>query len=83
LAKKTIPADIAKMSFEEALSELEDIVRRLEGGKDDLEKSIKAYLRGANLKNHCEAKLQEAKARVEKIVLGPENSIASKPLGMD
>jgi exodeoxyribonuclease VII small subunit len=48
-----------------------------------LEKSIKAYLRGADLKNHCEAKLQEAKARVEKIVLGPENSIAAKPLGMD
>ncbi|MEE9545790.1 MAG: exodeoxyribonuclease VII small subunit [Rhodospirillales bacterium] len=83
MAKKTIPADIAKMSFEEALSELEDIVRRLEGGKDDLEKSIKAYLRGADLKNHCEAKLQEAKSRVEKIVLGPENSISAKPLGMD
>ncbi len=83
MAKKTVPADIVKMSFEEALSELEDIVRRLEGGKDDLEESIKAYIRGADLKNHCEAKLQEAKTRVEKIVLGPENSVAAKPLSMD
>jgi len=72
MAETSIPADIAKLSFEEALAELEGIVRQLEEGKGKLEDSIKAYARGAALKRHCEGKLAEARAKVEKIVLGPE-----------
>ena len=64
------PADIAAMSFETALSELEQIVARLESGQAPLEDSIKLYERGASLKAHCEAKLKEASLRVEKIVMG-------------
>ena len=70
-----IPPDIAKLSFEKALTELEKIVRKLEDGKGELEDAIKAYERGALLKRHCEAKLQEAKTKVEKIVLGPTGSV--------
>jgi len=65
------PEDIASLSFEQALAELERIVAELESGKTDLEASIDAYERGARLKAHCEAKLKEAQLRVEKIVLGP------------
>jgi exodeoxyribonuclease VII small subunit len=64
--------DIGSLSFEAALSELEEIVRKLEQGKSSLEDAIGAYERGASLKRHCELKLNEAKARVEKISLGPE-----------
>ena len=62
--------DIGSLSFEAALSELEKIVRKLEDGKANLEDAIGAYERGALLKKHCEGKLKEAKARVDKISLG-------------
>ncbi len=63
--------DVAKLSFEEALKQLEDIVGRLESGRVELEESISIYERGAALKAHCETKLKDAEARIEKIVLGP------------
>ena len=64
-----IPADVKKMSFEAAMEELEEIVRTLEEGKGDLDHSINAYARGAMLKQHCENKLNDAKSRIEKIIL--------------
>jgi exodeoxyribonuclease VII small subunit len=75
-----IPADIAKLGFEEALQELESIVRNLEGGKGKLDESIKAYERGALLKQHCEAKLRDAQMKVEKIVLGPDGAVKAQSL---
>jgi exodeoxyribonuclease VII small subunit len=83
MAQVRIPPDIEKLSFEDALSELEKIVRRLEEGKGKLDDAIKAYERGSLLKRHCEAKLQEAQARVEKIVLGPGGATDVEPLDVD
>ncbi len=62
------PTDIAGLSFEEALAELERIVKGLEGGQLKLEEAIGAYERGSLLRRHCEAKLAEAEARVAAIV---------------
>lgn len=78
-----IPADIRKLSFEDALSELEDIVRTLEEGSGALDDAIKAYERGAQLKKHCEMKLQEARTRVEKIIIGPDGQAMSEPVDID
>jgi exodeoxyribonuclease VII small subunit len=61
---------VDKMSFEEALAELEGIVRQLEAGEVELEKSIAIYERGAALKAHCEARLKAAELKVEQIVQG-------------
>ena len=61
---------IEKMSFEEALAALEQVVGQLEGGQVPLEQSIALYERGDALKKHCEAKLGEAELKVEKIVAG-------------
>jgi exodeoxyribonuclease VII small subunit len=61
---------VEKMSFEEALGELESIVRMLEAGDVELEKSIAIYERGAQLKAHCEARLKAAELKVEQIVQG-------------
>ena len=83
MAKDTVPADIAKLGFEEALSELEKIVRRLEEGEGKLDDSIKAYERGVMLKKHCQAKLQEAQMRVEKIIPQSPGSADSEPLDVD
>ncbi len=74
----TEATDIASLSFEKALALLEEIVARLEAGKVDLDDSIKIYERGEALRKHCEAKLKEAEARIEKITLDP----AGKPTGV-
>lgn len=78
-----IPSDIAGLSFEDALAELEAIVRRLEEGSARLDEAIAAYERGVLLKRHCESKLQEAQTRVEKIVLGPDGSVGVQPAALD
>ena len=74
-----LPADIAGLSFEEALAELERIVRQLEEGKGRLDEAIDAYSRGVLLKRHCETKLAEAQARVDRIVLAPDGTPATEP----
>ncbi len=64
-------SDIATLSFEQALQQLEQIVQQLEKGQVGLEDSITTYERGTALKAHCEAKLRDAEARIEKIVITP------------
>ncbi|MGB3146369.1 MAG: exodeoxyribonuclease VII small subunit [Paracoccaceae bacterium] len=62
--------EVKAMNFEAAMAELEKVVRDLESGEVELEKSIALYERGALLKSHCEALLKAAEERVEKITLG-------------
>lgn len=78
-----LPEDIAKLTFEEALKELEAIVGRLEEGRVELEKSIEIYERGVQLKAHCEAKLKSAQARIEKIVVGPGGAAGVQPFDQE
>ncbi|MGI9406764.1 MAG: exodeoxyribonuclease VII small subunit [Hyphomicrobiaceae bacterium] len=72
-------ADVAKMSYEVALKELEQIVGRLERGDVDLEESIAMFERGAALRAHCDGRLKEAEARVEKLTLDGDG----KPRGTE
>src|SRR5919198_3288552 len=69
--------DIAAMSFEDALAELEQIVRRLEAGQVKLDDAIQSYERGAQLKRHCEQKLNEAQQRVDRIAIGPDGALVA------
>jgi exodeoxyribonuclease VII small subunit len=78
-----LPPDIAALSFEDALAELDRIVRQLEDGRGRLDDAIAAYERGALLKRHCEAKLKEAQAKVDRIVLGPDGSVSSEPANIE
>ena len=81
MPEPTAPAapEIASLSFEQALAELEQIVGRLESGQAPLEDSIRMYERGAALKAHCETRLEAARLRVEKIVVGAAGSAAGAP----
>ncbi len=63
---------IAGMTFEDALRALEEVVRKLEGGEVPLDESITLYERGEALRKHCQARLDAAQARIEKIVAGPD-----------
>ena len=71
------PAPISDLSFEDALKRLEQIVHRLESGDASLDESIGLYGEGDRLRAQCEARLQAAQARIEKIALGPDR----QPLG--
>lgn len=74
-----LPAEIAALSFEDALAELERIVRDLEAGQGKLDESIAAYERGALLKAHCEAKLRDAQAKVERIARAADGGVTTRP----
>jgi len=65
---------ISDLSFEDALRRLETIVHRLESGEASLDESITLYAEGDRLRKQCEARLQDAQARIEKISLGPDGS---------
>jgi len=69
------PADaIQQLSFEAALKRLEEIVRKLESGEASLDESIDLYSEGDRLKQQCEARLQAAQARIERIQFGRDGS---------
>lgn len=74
-------SDVSKMSFEDALRALEDVVRKLEGGEVPLDDSISLYERGEVLRKHCQARLDAAQSRIEKIVAGPDGAASgTQPL---
>jgi exodeoxyribonuclease VII small subunit len=76
--------DIAGLSFEKALAQLEEIVAKLESGKVDLEQSISIYERGEALKAQCEKQLKDAEARIEKITLRPDGTPSgTEPLDVE
>jgi exodeoxyribonuclease VII small subunit len=79
VTENKIPTDIKKLSFELALSQLEEIVRELESGRGALDDAINAYARGAHLKSHCESKLKDAQVRIDKIVVGAEGALGAEP----
>jgi len=72
---------ISGLSFEDAMAELDRIVRSLEGGQQKLEDAITCYERGTLLRRHCEAKLAEAEARVQAIVQHADGSLSIKDAG--
>ncbi|CAO6124854.1 XseB Exonuclease VII small subunit [Candidatus Pelagibacterales bacterium] len=78
MKKSNISPDITKLSFEEALDQLENIVSKLEDGSINLEESIEEYTRGVHLKNHCETKLKEATLKVEQITIDKDGKFSTK-----
>ena len=78
MSKTAVAPEFEKLSFEEALTELEKIVRQLETGAGDLKVSIDAYERGMALKKHCDGKLKEAQGRIEKITVGDGGKVSTE-----
>lgn len=76
-------ASVTPSSFEEALKELESIVRKLEGGSGDLEASIADYVRGTELKAFCQKKLEDARLKVESILKPQDGNLSLKPFDVE
>ncbi len=81
MSEQQIPQQppVENMTFEAALAELEQIVGSLETGSTALEDSITAYERGTILKKHCESKLSEAQAKIEKININSDGTVSTAP----
>lgn len=72
---------IEEMSFEQALEELESIVRQLEAGKVKLDDAVAFYARGTALRRHCEKKLENARSRIDAITVSPQGeAVGLKPV---
>lgn len=69
-----------KLTFEEALQKLENIVRELEMGQIKLDDAVEAYEKAMKLKKFCEERLKEAELKIEKIEAGKDGSLELKPL---
>jgi exodeoxyribonuclease VII small subunit len=69
---------IENMTFEEALAELEEIVKKIDTGGESLDLAIKSFERGIKLKNYCSAKLKEARLKIEKITKLENNEITTE-----
>ena len=66
---------LEKMTFEDAMKELENLVDSLDKGDVSLDEAIAAYDRGSQLKDHCQKKLNEAKMKVETIQSSGESNV--------
>jgi len=82
---------IKPKDFESALKNLEEIVKELEEGELTLEKSLERYEQGVRLARFCNAKLNEAEARIEMLqkdesgepVRDAEGNVNQTPLDFD
>ena len=73
MAEKKQKDDVGKLSFEETIKELTQIVGRIEAGQIPLQESLEQYERGMTLIKHCRKILEKAEQRIEKISKeGPE-----------
>ena len=67
MAEQKRKDDMSKLSFEEAIKELTNIVGKIEQGQIPLQDSLEQYERGMALIKHCRTVLQKAEKRIEKI----------------
>ena len=83
MAETTAAQVIDKLSYEDALAELETLIRQLEAGSVDLADSIKAYERGVALAAHCSGLLEDTEKKVQRLVLGPRGEPSEVPMDTD
>jgi exodeoxyribonuclease VII small subunit len=71
------------LNFEQAMQELELIVRQLEEGRVPLEQAIEAYERGVALKKRCDALLKDARMKIEEIIVQADGTVSKKPSNLE
>jgi len=73
---------IENISFEDALAELEEIVRKIDTGQENLADAVDSFERGVLLKKHCEKMLKEAKLKIEKITSSSDGKIETSEVDL-
>ena len=75
--------DISGLTYEAALTQLDALIQKLEGGSIPLEDAISAYERGTRLARHCEELLDRTERRVTALVVGSDGRPSEAPLDID
>ena len=70
--------EFSKITFKDALTQLENIVRELEAGKIKLDDAVEAYEKATALKKFCEEKLKSAQLKIEKINIAPDGNVTTE-----
>ena len=70
---------MSEMTFEEAMKELEGLVKRMESGEPTLDESIGLFQRGVELSKLCATKLDEIEKRIVQLVETKDGAIAEQP----
>ena len=73
--------NVSKLTFEQSMRRLEEIVDNLESGNVELENAINLYTEGIKLQEHCKNKLENAKLKIDKIVMD-KDKISTKSVDM-
>jgi exodeoxyribonuclease VII small subunit len=60
-------APVDSLSFEQAMEELDQLVRKMESGELALDESIAAYRRGAELARYCQGRLANAEQEIKQL----------------
>jgi len=67
MVRTAAPKPVAELSFEQALDELDTLVRKMESGELSLDDALASYRRGAELARHCQARLAVAEQEIRKL----------------
>ena len=67
MSESTISIAVDDLTFEQALDQLDQLVRRMESGDLGLDDSIAAYRRGAQLARFCQGKLADAGQQIQRL----------------
>jgi len=74
-------SEIEKLSFKEALNELQNILQKLEEKEYDLEKMTKLYEKGLELKKYCSNILDKEKTKIR--IIAEKNGVSLEELGLE
>jgi exodeoxyribonuclease VII small subunit len=66
--------DIAALTYEQALAELDTLIQRLEGGAVNLDEAIAAYERASRLAQRCAELLDSTEQKITQLVVGPSGA---------
>ena len=68
------------ISFEKAIAELEEIVKKLEKGELTLDESIECFQRGVELTKYCSKRLDEAERSITMLLEGENGQVIEKEM---
>lgn len=74
---------MTKMSFEESMTELEEVLKKLESGELPLEQAISEFERGIKLVGECQKLLNRAEQKVKQLLKSSEGEVVEEPFGED
>lgn len=72
-----------ELSFEEALSRLEEIVTQLEDSALPLDRSLQIFEEGVRLARFCTRKLEEAESKIEMLITHPDGTVEAQPFAVE